>query len=250
MSSGDGDARLHRADAVVVERDQQRIEDEARLVLGLHRQLPGLLAPGPGRAQRLLRRVDAGRHLDQLHQLRRQAEVQADDAVVAARAAGDLGDRQRRGVGGEDRVLRADLVELAEQLALDGELLEHRLDDEIGVGQVVERRRARQPPHHGVLVGGLILPRSTDLAKKPSVCFSARSSACLGHVVADGPEAGARRDDGDAGAHGAAGAAHGDGLDRFAHFSTKLRPISWRWTWLVPSQICVILASRISRSTR
>jgi len=34
------------------------------------------------------------------------------------------------------------------------------------------------------------------------------------------------------------------------HFSIKLRPISWRWIWLVPSQIWVIFASRIRRSTR
>jgi hypothetical protein len=33
------------------------------------------------------------------------------------------------------------------------------------------------------------------------------------------------------------------------HRVRKLRPISCRWTWLVPSQIWVILASRISRST-
>jgi hypothetical protein len=32
--------------------------------------------------------------------------------------------------------------------------------------------------------------------------------------------------------------------------ATKLRPINCRWIWLVPSQICVILASRNSRSTR
>ena len=190
MSSGDADARLHRADAVVVERHQQRIEDEARLVLRLDRQLARRLAPGPRRAQRLVRRVDARRHLDQLHQLRRQAEVQADHAVIAARAAGDLGDRQRRGVGGEDRVLRADLVELAEQLALDAQVLEHRLDHEVG------RRRDRRAtscataaPITASLSAALILPRSTDLAKKPSVCFSARVEACVGDVVADGREA-------------------------------------------------------------
>ena len=30
----------------------------------------------------------------------------------------------------------------------------------------------------------------------------------------------------------------------------KLRPMSWRWIWFVPSQIWVILASRSSRSAR
>ena len=33
-------------------------------------------------------------------------------------------------------------------------------------------------------------------------------------------------------------------------FFTKLRPMNCRWIWLVPSQIWVIFASRIRRSTR
>ena len=36
----------------------------------------------------------------------------------------------------------------------------------------------------------------------------------------------------------------------FSQRARKCRPMSWRWTWFVPSQIWVILASRISRSTR
>src|SRR6185369_2495679 len=39
-AGGVGDARVHRANGIVVERHQQRIEDEARLVLGLYRNLP------------------------------------------------------------------------------------------------------------------------------------------------------------------------------------------------------------------
>ncbi len=42
----------------------------------------------------------------------------------------------------------------------------------------------------------------------------------------------------------------GLGYSRLGHFAMKLRPISWRWIWLVPSQIWVIFASRIRRSTR
>src|ERR1700730_3126957 len=37
---------------------------------------------------------------------------------------------------------------------------------------------------------------------------------------------------------------------RIQFLTMKLRPMSCRWIWLVPSQIWVILASRISRSTR
>jgi len=58
------------------------------------------------------------------------------------------------------------------------------------------------------------LLRSTDFAKKRSVCLAARSSVAW-CVVDDGREARARRDDGDARAHGAA-ARDPDGLD-FCH---------------------------------
>ena len=48
-----GDPGLDGADRVVVERDQQRIEDEARLILRQHRALTAAFGPGPGGSQRL-----------------------------------------------------------------------------------------------------------------------------------------------------------------------------------------------------
>ena len=72
---------------------------------------------------------------------------------------------------------RADGVELAEQRALDVEVLEHRLDDEVAAARsssaVVRDIRAITAS----LSAALILPRSTDLAKKPSRLLAARSSA-------------------------------------------------------------------------
>ena len=50
---------------------------------------------------------------------------------------GDLVDVQRRGVGGEDRARFRHCVELSEHRLLHRELLEHRLDDEIGAAQIV-----------------------------------------------------------------------------------------------------------------
>ena len=43
---------------------------------------------------------------------------------------------------------------------------------------------------------------------------------------------------------------HGD-LERPDHVGgpTSLRPMMWRWIWLVPSTICRPLASRMKRST-
>ena len=56
--------------------------------------------------------------------------------------------------------------ELAEQLPLDGKLLEHRLDDEIGSRQVRPATVVRDSRAiTASLSAALILPRSTDLAK-------------------------------------------------------------------------------------
>ena len=51
-------------------------------------------------------------------------------------------DVEIRGVGGEHRARLGDRVELAEDLLLDLHVLEHRLDDEVGVLEGVEVGRA------------------------------------------------------------------------------------------------------------
>ena len=113
-----------------------------------------------------------------------------DDAVVAPRAAGDLGDRQRRGVRGEDACAAGRSVELAEQRVLDLEVLEHRLDDEVAglarsssdVGRADSRARIAV-----TLSAAFILPRSTDLAKNASRLLArrgrARRRACRRQMV-------------------------------------------------------------------
>ena len=67
-------------------------------------------------------------------------------------AVGDLRDRERRGVRGEDRGRRDEAVELAEELALDLEILEGRLDHELAVREVGELGRQRQAAERGVLL--------------------------------------------------------------------------------------------------
>ena len=64
--------------------------------------------------------------------------MHAADAVAMLQRARDRGDADRRGVGGEDAVGRDDGLELAEQLLLDLEILEHRLDDDMAGLEVVE----------------------------------------------------------------------------------------------------------------
>ncbi|MNZ72476.1 hypothetical protein D3C78_908550 [compost metagenome] len=62
--------------------------------------------------------------------------MQADHVLRAAGDGGDGVDIQGRGVAGEDGAGLAHLVEGAEHLLLDRQVLEHGLDHQVGVGQV------------------------------------------------------------------------------------------------------------------
>ena len=62
--------------------------------------------------------------------------MQAQDTRGILRLFRDRIDVQARGVGGEDGLVRADLVELLEHLVLDFHLLEDRLDHQVGLSQV------------------------------------------------------------------------------------------------------------------
>ena len=83
---------------------------------------------------------DAVDHLDQLQERHRVEEVIAGDAAGLVACRRDRRHRERRRVGREDAILGDDLLEAGEQLALDLEILDDRLDDEM-----------RQPqPVHGI----------------------------------------------------------------------------------------------------
>ena len=57
----------------------------------------------------------------------------ADRAGAIDDVAHDRGDRDHRRVAGENRVLARMALDLGEQLALDLEILQRRLDDKVGV---------------------------------------------------------------------------------------------------------------------
>ena len=88
-------------------------------------------------------RLGGAHDLEQLHHVGRREEVQADHVCGRLVTRGDLVDVERRGVGGEDRAGLADAVELGEDLLLDVHVLEHGLDDEVAVGEVLQRRASR-----------------------------------------------------------------------------------------------------------
>ena len=62
-----------------------------------------------------------------------------DHAVRALRGRGQRGDRDRRGVGGEDRLRRQRLVRAAEDVLLHRCVLDHGLDHQVGRDQIVFR---------------------------------------------------------------------------------------------------------------
>jgi hypothetical protein len=84
-------------------------------------------------------------------------EMHADDLVGPAGGDRDLGDRQRAGVGREDRRGLAHRVQLAEDLLLEVEVLGYRLDHEVDVAQVTQAdgegdaRQQRVPVRGGQL---------------------------------------------------------------------------------------------------
>jgi hypothetical protein len=83
--------------------------------------------------------------------------VEADEAPLTFRRSGrhHLRDRERRGVRGEDRLGLAQLVEPLVGLALEVEVLDDGLDDEVAVGEVFEfGRAAHAAANLPLLLGG------------------------------------------------------------------------------------------------
>jgi hypothetical protein len=126
-----------------------------------------LLADRLGEVDRRLDGVVGGvvalHDLDQREHRGRVEVVEAHDLLRADRGLADLGDRQRAGVGGEDRVAGRDRVELAEDALLDLHLLGHGLDHEVHVTETVVARGAGDPAHYlvdlcvGLFLGDLLL---------------------------------------------------------------------------------------------
>jgi hypothetical protein len=101
--------------------------------------LSSLLGQGLDVAEDVVGGDDGADHLDERHDGRRVEEVHAQHARGLLGGHGDLGDRQRGGVGGEDGVVGDDLVEGGEDLLLQGQVLGDGLDDELAQGASSER---------------------------------------------------------------------------------------------------------------
>jgi hypothetical protein len=111
--------------------------------------------------------------LDQRQHRRRIEEMHAHDARRVGKTGGQRGDRQRRRIRREDRVLGHDHLELAKQRAFRVEVFDDHFDDERGAHAITERVH-RQDAVDGrarVIVAELVLgnervERSSDLASR------------------------------------------------------------------------------------
>ncbi len=116
---------------------------------------------------------------------------------------GDLVDVQARGVGGQHRARLGDLVELGEDAFLHFHGLEHRLDDDVGVLEVVVGQRRRDQRHalvdvlglHAAALGGVLVVGADRL--EPAI------QRLLLHLEKRHGNAGIGEVHGDAAAHGA-----------------------------------------------
>ncbi len=109
---------------------------EAAAVVDDDRRLADLLDDVVGLGQRDVGGLLALDDLDQRHLVDGAEEVQADEVLRAVDAGGELGDRQRGGVGAEQRVGVHVLGDLGEHLVLERGVLEDGLDDEVAAGEV------------------------------------------------------------------------------------------------------------------
>ena len=136
VDAGDVGNALHLDEGSLVDhRDQDAVDDEAGSLVDLDR----LLADGNGDLLDLLDSlsgsVAASDDLDELHAVCGVEEVHTDQRTADTLA--DLGDGQRRGVGSEDALGLADLIQLAESGLLDLHILESSLNDEVAVSAQV-----------------------------------------------------------------------------------------------------------------
>ena len=204
---------------------QHAVADEAVAVAGHHADLADALAEGQGGVQHGRRGVGATHDFQQLHDVRRAEEVQAEHVLRAGGDGGDGVDIQRRGVAGEDRALLHGPVQGAENFLLEFEVLVHRLDHQVDPGQfgiVAHRLDARAA--------------QAGFAGADAALGDVLGPGVLGHLQAgldhlrvvvqpQHRDAGAGQADDDAAAHGA-GADHGGAVDLVVvHCPVSLSPM-------------------------
>jgi hypothetical protein len=135
---------VEHAYAVVQEGDQDPVDDEARRVLTAHRLLAGPFCPLVGGVDGLVGTLARAHDLDERQHRRGVEEVHSHDALRVPGRRSDLRDGQSRRVSCKHCVGPRDGVQLGEDVALQVQLLEHGLHDEVAAGEVGQFGRQRQ----------------------------------------------------------------------------------------------------------
>lgn len=197
-----GHTGLKRLDAGVLPRDQEPVDDESGPVLGDHARLTQGSKEFQSRFVRPVGGVATVGHLDELHQRRRVAVMGAHHAFAQSRARRDAGDRQRRGVGVEQRRRRHDVVEPTERLLLQRQILEDGLHHHVARCQILELGAAREAVLGGLPCGRIELAESDALVEEPVDGVDTAFEVRLVDVIQDGAMPGAGHHGGDARPHG------------------------------------------------
>ena len=139
--------------------------------------------------------------------------MRSRDVGRAAARRGEPVDVERRGVGGDDRARPADFPEAREHPLLQGQVLEHRLDDHVAIGQ----RRIIQRADQQADAAFSLLRRHPPLGHRRFVVTTDRRQATLQRrrvgLDQDGRDADVGEVHRDAAAHGA-GTDDADPIDR------------------------------------
>jgi len=88
---------------------------------------------------------DAPDQFDQLHHWHRVHEMKAHEFLGPVRAAGQTGDGNRRGVGGQDRIRFQMRNQVLKDRLFDGLAFGRGLDDQIALAQIGQRLGGRDP---------------------------------------------------------------------------------------------------------
>ena len=149
VDTGDVGNALHLDEGSLVDHgDQDAVDDEAGSLVDLDRALADLGADLLDGLHGLGGSVHTGDDLDELHAVSGVEEVHADQGT--AQALADLGDGQRRGVGSENTLGLADLIQLAEGGLLDLHILESSLDDQVAVSAQILFQASGDSSHAAV----------------------------------------------------------------------------------------------------
>ncbi len=152
---GRGVAVLENAERLQVVRPRHVVDDEAGHVGGAGDDLAPALRDGGGTVDHRRVGVRAGDHLDELHERGGVEKVHADGALRRADRLAERTDRQRGGVGRDDRVCGQRRHRALEHALLRIEVLEDGLDQQPAGPEILRAAGDVQPRGRRIAGGGL-----------------------------------------------------------------------------------------------